>query len=226
MARIIYNIGYSRLNRKIGGTTFQRNASGLTVKKTCNYSLPVSKEQVSRQSIFTKVNNNYKLLSSTDRSSWNDFAGTFDQYRHRYPFDELNGRELFFITNYIRLLTGNNIVLNCFYWTYTVDTLSYSLRISGSDFILDVASFYGDLSWILSVSLSPPVSQGQLSNYRNFRRMLGISNVSSSYFINYQYKASFGRIPFAGEKIGIRVFIVSKDSGQVLPIYKSMLTVL
>lgn len=99
MARIIYGALVTAIHGSIGGTTFQKNAHGHTVKNKPNMVLPDSVNQNITKSAVVKCTQKWSDLTDGQRLAWETYATAYPQYAKYNPSARLSGFNVFLLRN-------------------------------------------------------------------------------------------------------------------------------
>jgi len=91
MARIVYSALIDNIRGSVGGTTFQKNAYGYTVKHKPNMIKPWTSDQLARQIAFSRAVKAWKQASTQTRNNWDSWAVTNPQYSKHNPNAVLSG---------------------------------------------------------------------------------------------------------------------------------------
>lgn len=209
MARITYSALVTRINGTIGGTTFQNNKYGFTVKSKPKTVKPNSLLQAEKKVYMSAATKSWKLLTDVQRNDYNTFATTRPQYAKNNPSIQLNGFNIFVKWHALEFLrTGDitAILYNIGSGSSTVDTLTaLSVVNDGSD--LRVYSTWAnntDNHYVLwFVSRPFPDTVNFLGS--NVRYMFFTGNANGSDLITTPYKNIWGSLPEIGTKLFIEV---------------------
>ena len=80
MARIKYGAIVTSIHGKIGGTVFQKNAHGFSVKNTPTMIHPASHPQNALKSAVSACSQYWRSLSPAVQGAWNSYAGAYPQF--------------------------------------------------------------------------------------------------------------------------------------------------
>jgi hypothetical protein len=206
MARIIYG-ALATIRGSIGGTTFQQNAHGHTIKNKPNMSVPNSDKQNATKRAVVKCTQAWSDLGATI-DSWNSYAIAFPQYTKHNLSSRLSGFEVFLLRNLPAYIYGGYILMEpsmvstvnpIFTPTLVSTTGSIILTFNGSPSPLDVDGFIFSSPGALSERYIP----------KNSLRLIKATNNMTDYIDLYaDYMSKMGRYPLPGEKvmIGIKVY--------------------
>ena len=111
MARIKFSAIVESIRGSIGGTTFQSNAYGFTVKSKPNVTQPNSLKQQQRKIAMQSVSRSWRALTSTERLSWEVYASTFVVPSKLNKDSNLNGYNYFLKYNLLLFPQGIPIIL-------------------------------------------------------------------------------------------------------------------
>jgi hypothetical protein len=207
MARIIYG-ALATIRGSIGGTTFQSNKHGYTVKNKPNMSKPDSESQNATKRAVVKCTQAWSALDIGIRDTWDSYAISFPQYAKHNIASKLSGFEVFLLRNLPAYIYGGYILMEpsmvstvnpIFAPTLVSTTGSIILTYNASPEPLDVDGFI----------FSTP---GQLSERyiaKNSLRLVTATNNMTDFTDLYSfYMSKFGRYPLPGETVmlGIKCY--------------------
>jgi len=112
MARIIYGAIGTEIRGKVGGTVFQGNKHGYTIKNKGLNTNNTSSRQRSMKSNIIAVTQAWRSLSSTQRTNFIAFAAAYPQYDKKTGTSKLGGYEVFLLWNLNRLSRGKALSIN------------------------------------------------------------------------------------------------------------------
>ena len=95
MARIQYGALATKINGSIGGTTFQDNKYGFTIKNKPLQPKPISKRQKKIQTAFSKMASAWSQASGDFKETMTAYATSYPQYAYNPPFLQLDGFAVF-----------------------------------------------------------------------------------------------------------------------------------
>lgn len=161
MASIKYSGFVHDISGKIGGTTFQRNAFGHTVRNKPSTARPQSIRQINQQALMTTVINAWNALSIEERTKWDRAVSFYLVYAKKNSSSLLSGRAFFLQYNLTALSAGKPLILSPSYltpnWTnYALSMLcvgtSHLFLISDSDLVTNNQYMLTSFSRKLEVS--------------------------------------------------------------------------
>ena len=158
MARVTYGPLVTELSGKLGGVTFQRNASGPIARLTPNPVVNPSPRQAPYENNFAILVAYWPTLSDSAKNSWRTFAALHD---HTTPWGEiktLNGFQWFMSVNLIRLLMDNAIITSAPTWFSMPPPQQFTLQASATFLRLYWSPAY-DPAYHLLIYLTLPLRQ-------------------------------------------------------------------
>lgn len=161
MARVTYGPLVTELEGKIGGVTFQRNASGPIARLTSNPLVNPSPFQAPNQNNFAILVAYWPTLSEANKNTWRTFAGLHD---HTTPWGEtktLNGFQWFMSVNLIRLLMDNSILTTAPTWISMPPPQQFTLQVSATYLLCFWSPSYDPIYHLL-VYLTFPLRQSSI----------------------------------------------------------------
>jgi len=226
MARIIYGALVESIRGSIGGTTFQRNAYGFTVKKKPNMIHPNSSYQQTQKIVFMQSVMAWQQLTDAQRLDWETWASTYPQYAKHNASSQLSGFAVFVRQHCHRFLGGLPVDTNPTYHLFAATVGSMLLSTAAGVLYEDLEDSTETEDYWVNVFFSYPFSAA--GNFigtktRYFRRT---SNTSEGgLVITNAWVAKYGIIPTVGQRIAWRMVYYGSDNGQVLADQKGILTV-
>lgn len=220
MARIKFTALVESIRGSIAGTTFQRNAYGFTVKAKPNMVNPNKSLQLLRRSRWARQASKWKLLTDTERSSWQSYAESFPRPTRLNPSAYLNGFNYFVMWHGFYALYDPNGLLNTPTTTQTTVTSSVA-EIANVAGVVSVAWAFvvsgGSWKMFLYLTGSIPLGQEYVKVTPKFITSLNPSS-GSSQVITSTLIDLFGTLPSTGDWLGIRLVCINQNNGQVVEI--------
>lgn len=216
MARVIYGAIVTSIHGKVGGTVFQKNAYGHTVKNTPTMVRPnTALQQVSKGNIAV-VSQIWRSLSSADKQTWISFAALFPQYSRHNPSSALSGYAVFMMRNLVAQLDS----------TYRINTTAQSILPSAvyapAFHRVDATHFHINLNGVplvhgceVSIFMSPPAAAIAVIN-KNTLKNICIADDSDGdcYWPDYGVPWPFPP-PVVGQKILVKLQQFGSVDGYV-----------
>jgi hypothetical protein len=228
MARIIYSGLVTKISGSVGGTTFQANAYGFTVKNKANMVKPNSPTQNKAKLILSVITKGWNQMDDSGRNNWNTFAGVVPQYAKHNPSSVLSG-----FAAYVRwhvalyqnqALTGP-IVSTPNLTPPILDTATFTLVNAAGVLTLNPAFNHGDENWGVNISLSRPFSVSQNFIGTTPRNIIGDVNANTPFDITAKYLAAFGTLPQVGDRVPLQYVLYDALGGIVVAPVKMILVV-
>jgi hypothetical protein len=214
MARIVYSGLIDNIRGSIGGTTFQNNKHGFTVKRKPNIVKPVRTLQNARKVTFSSAVKAWQALTSSQRSDWNSWAVTYPQYAKNNPTSQLTGYEVFVRNHAYIFMIGESVITAPVYSSDTVPSITLEIGLDTGVLYINTTSVpaSGDF-WVL-VSASRPLSVTQNFVGSKTRYFYFFVNDDDSQIITTLYQSKFGIIPSIGDRVALSYVLVSTSNGQ------------
>jgi len=225
MARIVYSALIESIRGSIGGTTFQKNAYGYTIKKKPNMICPNTQPQQLQKTFFALAVRAWGQLTNAQRADWDTWASTYPQYAKHNPNSQLSGFAVFTRVHVYRLMYDRGVDTNPTYTAYAQDTIGLTIQNNAGTLNLIVSSDLESEEWWLVLFVSRPFSGSQNFVGSRVRYMDQRTNVSDTVNITTKYTSLFGIVPSVGQKIALSVIPYGEANGQVLPREDTILTV-
>ena len=219
MARIIYSGLVTSIKGSVGGTTFQSNAYGNTVKNKANMIIPNSVSQELRKLIFSKATKGWSSLTSVQRSNWETYAAAFPQFAKNNPSAVLSGFSVF-VKWHAAFFLGkgldNPFNTGAVLANPPLDTVALTLVNAASVLTLGRTWVIGDETFNVNFFLSRPFSPSQNFSGSSPRFIVSLTNVDGSSAITTAYLAQYGSLPVVGSAINVATQLYVESGGKVL----------
>jgi hypothetical protein len=216
-ARIIYTALVDNIRGSIGGTTFQRNAYGYTIKGKPAMVNPNTQRQRRRKTTFAIAAQRWRTLTDPDRAAWEAYAETFPIPSRLNPDAYLNGFAAFTRWHGIAIISNPFAQLDDpagAQGTITPDGLE--LKTDGAALQYLDASIETEGPWNVQLYLSRPLAPTQRF-VKSWTRFIDDTPVTPGIdiAITTAYLATFGKLPAVGDLIGARQVFYNTTNGQV-----------
>lgn len=219
MARITYSGLVTSIRGKVGGTVFQANAYGHTVKNSPNMVRPNTPDQQLSKVILSKAVKLWSEISQPERDSWNTFASTFPQYAKNNPSSVLSGFNVFVKWHATYLLgsgIGSPVAPNPVLAMPDIDTAVITITLVGGVLSLNHTWTLSSGSWLVNYYLSRPFPASQNFLGTQSRFVFQSLNDSGSQIITSWYLGKFGQLPQVGDQIFVEYELYNDTGGKVL----------
>jgi hypothetical protein len=205
MARVTYGGIITSINGSIGGTVFQDNKYGKTVKNSPNMKLPNSPFVFNNQRMMVQAAQGWRSITSAQRSQFDLYSTTYPQYTHHNSTSILSGYGIFLKWWFILARCGYSVVSNPTIAAVVLPSFTPSLHFSDADlnFTLGASTLEGDISFAIFLSGIYPSSHNFPPS--NFRYITVMALDSEPSTINSIYLANFGALPAIGNTVFCRV---------------------
>lgn len=218
MARIKYTAIVDQIEGSIGGTTFQKNQYGFSVRRKPNMTNPNRTLQERQKPIIANATRAWRGMTSTQRDAWATFASNNPQAIHSDPNVAMSGYAVFVRLNVFRQLSGMSLYTSAPNITVPSITASiFAIASSPGSNELDVTPMRsGDTgSFEGMLYLSSPLGEG-LSVIRNRLRYMATETMSTVNFqVGTEYLNVFGQIAPPFTRIGAQIIMFVPDNGWV-----------
>ena len=219
MARIIYGGLVTAIKGSIGGTTFQNNAYGFTVKNKANMIRPNTVTQQIRKLIFSAAVKNWSTMTQTGRDNWNTFAASFPQFSKHNPSAVLSGFAAF-----VKWHTAKYLGDGDYTFVDSAPTTTPSVLDSGTFTITNVAGVLtlhttwaiGDESWNVNYFMSRQFQPSQNFVGTSPKFIVMGTSITGNLVITAAYAAIFGALPAVGQIVNLTYQMFEESGGKVL----------
>jgi hypothetical protein len=217
MARIKYTALVESIRGSIGGTTFQANAYGFTIKAKPNMLNPNTQRQNNAKAIFSTVAQRWRNLSNANRAAWDAYANAFPIPSRKNPDSYLSGYAAF-VRWHGLMATGTGFTLDnpsgpqgtVFSGLPTVSLSAGDLRV-----IPDIAFTEGP--WYTFAFMTRPLSPTQTFIKSWLRFVAAVDeSLAPDFSVTLGYERAFGFLPADGDLVGIQLAYINTTNGQVL----------
>lgn len=219
MARIIYSGLVTSIRGSVGGTTFQNNAYGFTIKNKANMIIPNSPQQELRKLIFSLATKAWATLTDPQRGNWETYASSFPQFAKNNPSSQLSGFAVFVKWHCAWFLgTGLNAVIDTApsLVATPLDTVTLTVTNVAGVLSLGQAWVINDESWRVNYFISRPFQPSQNFSGSSPKFLRGSTNGDATTVITALYLALYGVLPVVGNAINIGVQLYEDAGGKVL----------
>jgi len=229
MARIIFSALVSEIRGSIGGTTFQKNAYGYTIKSKPNMIKPNSRTQNFTKNWFVTGQRAWAKLSRANRTAWNTWASTFPQFAKNNLDSQLSGFQVFSRNVYYRQLNNLAALAVPSFSPDPIPTLegAFSIALDGIGGLIITQPTWGTTAnYFLSVFVSSPIKPS--SNFLSTKTRFMLSRTLSTSAANdiaSTFITKFGQLPLEGQKLQVRAIVVNTESGLFSVISNAFVTV-
>jgi hypothetical protein len=229
MARITFSALVTDIRGSIGGTTFQKNAYGYTVKNKPNMIKPNSRTQNFVKNWFVNGQRGWGLLTTEERASWDTWSAEFPQFAKNNLDSQLSGFQVFSRNYFYRQLYNLTALTEPSFDPTLIPSMdgTFSITKTASTTLnLTQPSWSDDSNYFLAASISSPIkaSSSFISTKVRFILARTISDAAVNNIYN-AYVSKFGFAPNSGDKVQLKVVIVNTESGLFTVIYNNFKTI-
>lgn len=218
MARIIYSALVTSINGSVGGTTFQRNAYGHTIKKKPNIVNPNRPRQQARKANLQFLAQHWQNLTTVQRDAWASYAIAHPVPSRLNPSSNLSGHAIWLRTNLLRLTMGQTLldtITNVNSDGLLGGTIEVQ-RIGGTLIYFDDSdSTLNNMDVLCYVSAPVKATQQYDRSLTRFMDFFSLSSVDQV-DITSVYLAQFGALPTVGQFIFLRRIYLNRTNGQII----------
>lgn len=195
MARIIYSGLVTGIHGSVGGSTFQSNAFGFTVRNKPNITRLNSLSQNERKRKLDYVTKGWGTLTQIQRDQWTAFAIAHPQRSIHNPDAILNGFQFFVKWNLVETMFVSTFRASPSEGSFSLPTLNPYLAIAGSVLNFNPNPSFTTYSLFANLYLSPPV-KGYATYAKNKTRAIAFMDFGGGNTdITAAYTEKFGVIP-------------------------------
>ncbi len=216
MARITYGAMIDSINGSIGGTTFQTNRYGFSVKRKPSPSKPNTPSQNSRKTAITIVQQNWIGLTAANRTAWNTYATTFPRPTRLNPDSNLNGFNFFSAYHLLRIQLQPTILADPSAVQQTLSFVQTDIVNAASVLTWDSDVTLSGAFWRALLYMSRVISPTTQLRRNRLRYIHGASvDDDVSLVVTTEYTDIFGSLPAVGEVVMVQEIWLHINNGQI-----------
>jgi hypothetical protein len=225
MARIVYSALIDNIRGSIGGTTFQRNAYGYTVKHKPNMVKPWTADQKFMQICFTRAVKAWKEAADATRANWETWATTNPQYAKHNPSSVLSGFACFTKWHMFEFM-GNGSVDTAPQLTIpAAPPITIKIILAAGVLTLDITVTGGQEDWDIYFFLSQPFGTAQNFIGTKTRYIAKLTDLTGATVITASYPTKWGSLPVLGDRIAVDYVRSMESGGEVRSRIQEIVTV-
>jgi len=217
MARIKYSALIDEIQGSIGGTTFQRNQYGFSVRRKPNMIIPRRRLQARQKAILPASTRAWRQLTTSERDSWNTFAASNPQGIKNNPAVPMSGYAVFTRLNTFRQLAGQTLLVDAPSGTPQSGSIEpASVGLSVDPTIEFSWTTTGDVTGMrVLLFATSPIPEG-VEAVRNRLRFIDNESFGGAGIETDEYPTIFGFFPSDGDRIGVKFILYNPSNGWVI----------
>jgi hypothetical protein len=225
MARIIYGALATEIKGSIGGTTFQSNAYGKTVKNKPLIRRVNSLSQGSKRRIMVTVSQHWYALDPTYRTNWDAYA-TFDPQPTKHNLTSyLSGYHTFMKENLLRLTGGLALLDNPVFDTLVLAPLTPYMKVDGGLLYLNITPTF-DVSTIqCNMYITSPEKISRKAPVNRYKYLMTQTVQDYEFNIDALYKALFPGGAVVGNTVWLKLVMFGDTTPHIFGTQVFKLTV-
>jgi hypothetical protein len=225
MARCTYGSIVTEINGSIGGTTFQKNNYGFTVKNKPNMVRPNSSDQQLIKQRISSVTQTWNQLTSSDHTVWETYANAYPQYS-RHNSNAMLGGHAVYLKRQLMIPTGSGFGIDGPNLETTVGrSFIPTLRLFSSLYHITPAADNLVSDIVAVLYMSNCVSQSTVTKDNMCRLITAFDNPNAIRDITSAYKSVFGESWVVGLKCRVIIRTCGENTGMVFADQKFDLTI-
>lgn len=218
MARIIYSALVTSIRGSVGGTTFQQNAFGFTVKNKPAMSRIGSIRQHEQRRRLNYVAQGWISLTDAQRASWVSWALAHPVASNHNPSSILSGYQYFLKYNLIHTMFVSTFLAEPASGMLVLPNIAPIVTLSGGVLNFNLLPVSDEPQIFCNVYISAPQQKTHTFS-SSFTRAIIVRDLSAGLFnITALYIALFGSLPAIGDTL---FFEVQPFGGSIPYIYAS-----
>lgn len=219
MARIIYSALVTSINGSIGGTTFQRNAYGHTVKKKPNIVNPNTIRQAPPRRALQTLAGIWATMTIAQRNAWDAYATANPVPSRLNPASNLTGHAQWIRINLLRLQAGFSVLITIVSSAQSVLDFTGPVLTNTAGVLTygDDATDTLDVMQVNAYASAPVKSSIRYDKSRT--RFMGTFDLTGAGIfanITNAYVNTFGSLIATGQYAFIRPVYWNRNNGQVI----------
>lgn len=220
MARIIYSGLVTQIRGSVGGTTFQQNRYGFTVKNKPNANNPNTARQLTRKAGLQAVVSQWSQLTQASRDLWNSWAATYPQQSSKNPDAYLSGFNLYLRWALNAQIDPANIpIFDPLDPPESVGSIDITVDL-GVGNVLTVDAVFGAVptEYKMLIYMSRQVKQSQqfVGSWTRYIQTVTFDDQPGPVDVTAAYTNIFGYTPDAGSYVAVELTIMQPATGYVV----------
>lgn len=203
MARIIYSALVTKITGSIGGTTFQSNAYGYSVKNKPNMVNPTKLKQRFSQQALIAAQSLWLATGISGWSTWDAYALAYPQYSKHNPSSRLSGHAVFMKRNLMAF--GDELQMIDAPNMYATNNPTYVPTITLAGGVLSLhpneTSSTSDIQ--TNIFLTAPLMPLAIIRRNMFKFIQTNYHITGSMNITSAYLSQYTVLPTIGQKVGL-----------------------
>lgn len=203
------------IDGSVGGTTFQKNRYGFTMRRKPNPTKPDSAAQKSSKLSMSIVQQEWIGLSDANRAAWNTYASTFPRAPKHNSSSTLNGFNFFVFYHLYTIQQTSTFLLDPsgIQRTLTLDETEIIGSMDAITWGSSITSSGG--TWIALLYMSQPIGITTYLRPNILRFITGFQKTATfSEDVSSFYTAIFGTVPVNGDIVITREVFLNLTNGQ------------
>lgn len=227
MARIKLGAIISDLSGSIAGTTFQKNAFGITARAKPKNSYAGTLNQSAVQRAMAQSQFFWHNMSDEQRLAFDRFSSFRPQYAKHNKNSLLGGYQLFMKYSLLALLAGDLPQFTIKFVSPSISPTSCVLRRYGAQFSFDIGVNIQDTQTIILAKFSRPYNNNNFIPPTGLRACrVNYSNIAGAEnFVDYSYVEKFGALPSVGQFLLCEFTVMSFQAPIIYPILSGIVQV-
>jgi hypothetical protein len=210
MARCSYGALVTEIKGSIGGTTFQSNKYGFTIKNKPNQPNPSGFRQLPVQNCLSRLSAAWRSMDSSYRDLYNNFAIAHHQYSWNNPLKQLDGFAVFCRYNMLPFLNYVDF-LNIFDDLIPVlPAFDITFLKSGVHLVVSPNPFTSNSNLSLDIYVSAAVNVTNNKSNQPIRYAFTISEDSFDVELDFVYSTYNWHLPNIGQWIYCKYVVRSQ----------------
>jgi hypothetical protein len=217
MARVKFGSLVSSIEGQLGGSVFQKNVSGYSVRQQGGTVNRNTFSMNQTRVVNGRLQNAWRSLSQSDQATWQAFANYNPVQQKNNAGKFINGQAAFLRINYYRLFAGFSILTIPIFDFATAAPFTVVYNLGFATLEVQCTGVFDNTTDMNILFATAPLSIG-INNPRNFLRQIPIDQDNSNlYDITAAYTSLFGRIPTNDETVWFRFSRANRNNGNISP---------
>jgi hypothetical protein len=198
MARITFSAVINSVQGSVGGSVFQKNKSGFTLKnKSINVDSSTEKQILSR-SFVSAIQNAWQSMTDAQRNEWSIFANFYPVLNKNNRNVKLTGGQLFMKYNLIRMNAGFSILTTIVYGNIQKFDTSVIFNWLNHELTATVDDGFDPAVWNVLFMISSPRPSGYPVKVKSYK-LIPITDIFENHFyLTQDYFNLYSTVPGLG----------------------------
>ena len=225
MARCKYGALVTEIRGSVGGSTFQNNAQGFSLKNKGYQKNPRTSSQIARRSNLIQAIRMWQQMQPAERQNCESWCAAYPQYAKNDPTKLIKAYNVFLRCQSIYNLFEIEALGAPFFAPRTIEPFTFSVAVDNGFLYISVNNSQSIESNHLFFFLSRPISPTQNFQRTQTRYIFHTYDDDQYQQCGSEYFSAFGMIPIENDIIFLRVVFIGAGTLQCTTVYFGKVTV-